>query len=51
MSWACCFHPWEAPACAELTPVTSLRRRPNLVHFPRKVVCLPEAKQLQGLRD
>lgn len=32
-----------------MTPVTSLSYQPLPVHYPKEVVCLLEARQLQGL--
>lgn len=41
--------PGRSKACPKLTPVTSLSCQPYLVHYPKKVLCFLEAKQLQGL--
>lgn len=41
--------PGRSKTCPEFTPVTSLSCQPYLVHFPKKVLCFLEAKQLQAL--
>lgn len=41
--------PGRSQACPKLTPVTSLSYQLLPVHYPKEVVCLLEARQLQGL--
>lgn len=41
--------PGRSQACPKLMPVTALNYQPHLVHYPKKAVCLLEAKHLQQL--